>query len=117
MANGRLVVGPDDEPAKLRLDGAELVVESPYLSRRAIEPRYRVVDRRLLPCDPEVGLIGGSVELRCTGDRLPGILDTSLGTPVGDVPAPTELEPPVTAERDGTVDPPSSTQRPSGPGG
>ena len=99
VVEGRLVVGPDREPAKVRLDRGELVIESPYLQREGIDHRLAVVDRRLLPCEPEVALLGDAVELRCTGDRLPGILDVPLGEPVGDVPAPTELEPSVTVER------------------
>ena len=103
VADGRLVIGPDDEPAKLRVDGSELVIESSYLQREGLEHRLQVVDRRLLPCDPEVALVEAAVELRCSGVRLPGILDAPLGEPVADTPVPTELEPPVTAERGATT--------------
>ena len=100
VVDGRLVVGPDGEPAKLRLDGTELVVESPYLARQRLPHRFTVLDGRLLPCDPEVRLDGEVVELRCSGDRLPRILDASMGEPVGRLPAPpTELEPSATVER------------------
>ncbi len=58
------------------------------------------IDRRLLPCEPEVAVAGAAIELRCEGDELPGILDAPLGQPVADVPAPTELQPPATIERE-----------------
>jgi hypothetical protein len=97
---GRLTVGPDDEPAKVRVEGARLVIESPYLQRERIDPRLLFLDRRLLPCEPEVTVVGDAIELRCEGDELPGILDAPLGEPVAEVPAPTELQPPATIERD-----------------
>jgi hypothetical protein len=97
---GRLRVGPDDEPAKVRVDGTVLVIESPYLQRQRIDPRLLVLDRRLLPCEPEATVAAAAIELRCEGDELPGILDAPLGEPVAEVPAPTELQPPVTVERD-----------------
>jgi hypothetical protein len=99
VVDGRLVVGPDGEWAKIRIDRGELVVESPYLEREGMDPRLGTLDGRLLPCEPQVAIAGDAVELRCRGDRLPGILDQPLGEPVADVPAPTELEPPVTAQR------------------
>ena len=58
VVEGRLVIGPDGEPAKLRVDRGELVIESPYLQREGIDPRLAIVDRRLLPCEPEVALLG-----------------------------------------------------------
>jgi hypothetical protein len=112
VVDGRLVIGPDREPAKVRVDRDELVVESPYLEREGIDPRIAVLDRRLLPCSPEVRIAAEAVELWCSGDQLPGILDTPLGEPVGDVPAPPELEPPVTAQR-GAATATTSTAVPS----
>ena len=113
---GRLVVGPDGEPAKLRLDDTELIVESPYLARLRLPHRFRVLDGRLLPCDPEVQLDGELVELRCRGNRLPRILDASMGEPVAQLPAPpTELEPSVTIDRrspPGTAAAPAPTAPP-----
>ncbi len=109
VVDGRLVVGPEGEPAKLRLEGTELVVESPYLARKGLPNRFTVLDGRLLPCDPEVELVGEVVELRCSGDRLPRILDASIGEPVAQLPAPpTELEPSVTIERRTPTSTPSS---------
>ncbi len=99
LVDGRLVVGPDDEPAKLRVDGDELVLESPYLQRNGHPPRVTALSARLLPCTPEVALVDSYIALACEGDRLPAVLDTSLGEPVADLPAPPELEPPMTAER------------------
>jgi hypothetical protein len=98
--DGRLTVGPDDEPAKVRIEGARLVVESPYLQRERIDPRLLLLDGRLLPCEPEVTVVGDAIELRCEGDQLPGILAGRLGEPIADLPAPTELQPPATIERD-----------------
>jgi hypothetical protein len=116
VVDGRLVVGPDGEPAKLRLDGTELVVESPYLARQRLPHRFTVLDGRLLPCDPEVRLDGELVELRCSGDRLPRILDASMGEPVGRLPAPpTELEPSATIERRSTSSTAPSTTTTTAP--
>lgn len=103
IVDGRLVVGPDEEPAKLRVQDGQLLVESRYLQREGIDPRLVFIDQRLLPCEPEVAVAGTRIELACLGDRLPGLLDSSLGEPVGDVPAPTELEPPAVVERDASA--------------
>lgn len=100
IEDGRLTLGPDAEPAKLRVDGDRLLVESPYLQRERIDPRLLFIDRRLLPCEPEVAVAGAAIELRCEGDELPGILDAPLGQPVADVPAPAELQPPATIDRE-----------------
>ncbi len=100
VVDGRLVVGPDDEPAKLRVEGEELVLESPYLQRMGHPPRMAALSARLLPCPPETVIVDGYIALVCSGDDLPGVLDQSLGEPVADMPAPPELEPPITAERD-----------------
>lgn len=99
IIDGRLVVGPDEEPAKLRVDGEELVLESPYLQRLGHPPRIAALSARLLPCPPDVAIIGGHIALTCVGTRLPAVLDQSLGEPVANMPAPPELEPPLTAER------------------
>lgn len=101
IVGGRLVLGPDREPAKLRVQDGELLVESRYLRREGIAPDVLFVDRRLLPCDPEVAIVDDAVELQCAGDRLPGVLDSSLGAPVTDVPPPPELPPAQTIVRDG----------------
>lgn len=101
VEEGRIVIGPDREPAKVRLDGTDLLIESAYLQREQLEHRVPAVDGRLLPCDPEVALVGDLLELRCTGDRLPRILDAPLGEPVADLPAPPELQPPQTLDRNG----------------
>ena len=100
IVDDRLVVGPDDEPAKLRVDGEELVLESPYLQRMGHPPRMAALSARLLPCPPETAIVDGYIALLCSGSDLPAVLDQSLGEPVADMPAPPELEPPVTAERD-----------------
>lgn len=101
IVDGRLVVGPDEEPAKVRVEGDELVVESAHLLREGIDPRVATLDRRLLPCTPEVVVRDAALVLACSGSTLPGLLDTPLGEPVADLPAPpAELEPPVTAERE-----------------
>lgn len=101
IVGGRLVLGPDRQPAKLRVQDGELLVESRYLRREGIAPDVLFVDRRLLPCDPEVAIVDDAVELQCSGNRLPGVLDSSLGAPVTDVPPPPELPPAQTIVRDG----------------
>lgn len=100
IVDGRLVVGPDEEPAKLRVDGEELVLESPYLQRMGHPPRMAALSARLLPCPPRTVIVDSYIALVCSGSDLPAVLDQSLGEPVADMPAPPELEPPITAERD-----------------
>lgn len=102
-AEGALLIGPDREPATLRMDGGELLIDSDHLRERGIDGRLLVADRRLLPCDPTARVVFDVVELSCTGDRLPGILDSSLGQPLDVPPPPAQLEPPATLERDPTT--------------
>jgi hypothetical protein len=101
--DGVLLIGPDREPATLRMDGAELIIDSDHLRAQGIDGRLAVADRRLLPCDPTPRVVFDVVELSCTGDRLPGILDSSLGQPIDVPPPPAQLEPPATLERDPTT--------------
>jgi hypothetical protein len=99
IERGRLVLGPDREPAKLRVERGQLLVESAFLRREGIAADLLFIDSRVLPCDPEVTVVADLVELSCTGDRLPGLLDSSLGAPVTDVPPPPDLQPPQTLVR------------------
>ncbi len=100
--NGELRVGPREEPAALRVEGDELVIDSSYLRANGLVDRIVVVDTGLLPCDPDVAVIRDLVELSCSGDRLPQVLTAPLGArPAGDEGPPAELPPPASVERDG----------------
>ena len=98
--DGELRIGPGRAPATLRMEGDQMVIDSASLDEQGIDGRLAVADRRLLPCDPTPRVVLDLVELSCTGDRLPGILDSSLGQPVDVAPPPAQLEPPATLERD-----------------
>ncbi len=111
--DGVLLIGPDREPARLRMDGEELVIDSDHLRERGIDGRLVVADRQLLPCDPTPRVVFDVVVLSCTGDRLPGILDSSLGQPLDVPPPPAQLEPPATLERDPTTTAPPTTAPPT----
>ena len=101
-SNGELRVGPRQEPAALRVDGDELVINSSYLRTNGLVDRIVVVDTGLLPCDPDVAVVGDLVELSCSGDRLPQVLAAPLGAgPAGDDGPPAELPPPASVERNG----------------
>jgi hypothetical protein len=97
---GRMLVGPDREPAELTISGRSLVITSPALVASGGSTTLQVVDPQLLPCTPEVRVLDGLVELSCRGDSLPGILERTLGVAgVEPEPSPpTELEPPATLE-------------------
>lgn len=109
--DGTLLVGPGRAPATLRMEGDEMVIDSTYLREQGIDDRLVVADRRLLPCDPTPRVVLDLVELSCIGDRLPGILDSSLGQPIDVAPPPAQLEPPATLERDAPA--PSSPTAPT----
>ena len=98
----RLLVGEDRQPAKLRVDGGDLVVTSEAFSADGGSVRLGVLDSYVLPCEPQVRVIAGRVVLGCAITELPGIMAQHLAPPVEidpDAPAPpVELEPPVTAE-------------------
>jgi hypothetical protein len=101
----RVLVGPDRDPAVLQVEGDDLVVTSAALAPEGGSTRMPVVDPAVLPCAPSVRVVDGFVELRCSGDRLPGMLGEPLGPRVRDVPddgadVPVELHPPVTLELD-----------------
>jgi hypothetical protein len=95
-----LLIGPGRSPATLRMEGDQVVIDSDYLREQGVDGWLVVADRQLLPCDPMPRVAFGLVELSCTGDRLPGILDSSLGQPLDVAPPPAQLEPPATLERD-----------------
>jgi hypothetical protein len=119
--DGVLLIGPEREPATLNMDGEELVIDSDHLRERGLDGRLFVADRRLLPCDPTPRVVFDVVELSCTGDRLPSILDSSLGQPLDVPPPPAQLEPPATLERDPSTTPsaapPTTTTTTTTPGG
>lgn len=110
VEGGKVLIGPDRDPAELTVRGRELVVTSAALSATGGSTSMQVVDPQLLPCSPEVRVVGRYVELACTGDHLPGILEQTIGmSGVADVPAPpAELEPPATMEITTTTTPPTT---------
>jgi len=61
-----------------------------------------VADSYLLPCPPSVRLKGERLVLSCSGDELPGVLESPLSVDPSSPTAPVgELEPPQTIVRDG----------------
>jgi hypothetical protein len=111
--DGALRIGPGRAPATLRMEGDQMVIDSAYLDEQGIDGRLVVADRQLLPCDPTPRVVLDLVELHCTGDRLPGILDSSLGQPVDVAPPPAQLEPPATLEREAPASTAPTTTSPT----
>jgi hypothetical protein len=102
VSEGRLLVGPGRDPAELRVDGDDLVLSGAAFEAEGGTTRVQIVDRSLLPCRPDVRVVLGMIELWCTADRIPGILEQPLGPGTPDSsdlpPAPVELEPPATLD-------------------
>lgn len=103
IRDGRVVVGAEEAPAELRVSGDNLVIDAP--DRAGGAPIELVLaDPYILPCRPEPGVVDGAIQLDCTGDTLPGILEGPLQ---GDTPAPDgvppmeELPPPQSIDRPG----------------
>lgn len=97
---GILWVGESTTPASVHVEGANLAVESPDIvaingTDRALFP---LVDPYLMPCQPNAKVVGSFIELRCTGNSLPGILGRTIGLgtgqPAGDPNVPPEIAPP-----------------------
>lgn len=107
VVDGRLLIGADRERADLRMVGNQLVLSAPSLDAAGSNTSFQVVDPQLLPCVPQVQLSGGLVELSCSGDQLPGILEQSIGSSAGVDPGepPAELEPPLTIDAPTTTAP------------
>jgi hypothetical protein len=105
IKDGRLVLGEQSRPAELMLDGDDVVVAGAALEGRGGSETIRLVDPLFMPCRPKVRIVLGVVELRCTAERIPGILEQPLGpgeepvAPEGPEP-PVELQPPATAVLD-----------------
>lgn len=106
VEGGRLLLGRDQLPATLAVEGDDLVVRGDAVPDGSAS--MPLVDPAVFPCTPEVRVTEDRVLLHCTGNRLPGVLGEPLG-PDGDVVpddlplAPVELEPPATLELDGTA--------------
>lgn len=107
---GRLLLGDSRVPAELAVDGDDLVVVSSAFAEQGGSMRLPLIDPSLLPCRPHVRIVTDLVELRCSGDDLPGILRSPLGAgrvSGGDVidpdlpPPPVHLEPPATTQVEG----------------
>jgi len=112
----RVLIGPTRAPAELSIDGRNLVISSPALAASGGSTTLQVVDPQLLPCIPQVRVLAGLVELYCTGNTLPGVLERTIGMSGGSLappPAPTELEPPATLEIPTTA--PAATVAPAPP--
>lgn len=104
IRGGRLVAG--DPPSQLRavVVGDALVLSGPPVARLGSPPTIPIVDPYVLPCRPEVGIVGRDLVLSCAGNRIPGILQAPLqgNTPSSSDPAPqAELPPPQSIERPG----------------
>ena len=115
LLDGRLVIGPERAPADLQMLGDDLVLSGPSLASGSQAASFRVADPQLLPCTPGVRLLNTLVELFCTGDELPGILERPLGPSGGSsiVPPPAELEPPLTLESPTTAPTNAPTNAPT----
>jgi hypothetical protein len=105
IRDGVLLLGSPLEPAELSLQGNDLIIDSAQLRAAGQVTSLQVADPELLPCDPQVRILGEMVELACTGNSLPGVLRNSIGvgTPVIPVDSqPTQLEPPATLNKPAT---------------
>lgn len=99
--DGRVVVGQDEVPATVGLVEDNLVISGPGVVGL---PPLPLADPYILPCRPELALVGASLELACSGDEVPGILRGPLqgDTPApGGVPPVEELPPPQSIDRPG----------------
>lgn len=81
IRNGRLHLVGSDQPVRIRIIGTELVLDGPAIEGLSGSDSVSlpVVDPQILPCTPKVRIVGRFIELSCTGNRLPGVLTTSLG--------------------------------------
>ena len=102
IRDGVLLLGSPLEPAELSLQGNDLIIDSAQLRAAGQVTSLQVADPELLPCDPQVRILGQMVELACTGNSLPGVLRNSIGVGTPAIPVdaqPTQLEPPATLEK------------------
>ncbi|MEI7887409.1 MAG: hypothetical protein WCJ04_08460 [Actinomycetes bacterium] len=102
IRDGALLLGSPLEPAQLSLQGQNLVIDSPQLRSAGQVTSLQIADPELLPCNPQVRILGAMVELACTGNSLPGVLRNSIGVGTPSIPVdsqPTQLEPPVTLDK------------------
>jgi hypothetical protein len=104
IEHGVLRLGDEQVRAGMRMKGNDLIVTSSYFGSDGGggSTSIRIVDRNTLPCSPTLRISGAMVELRCSGDRLPGILGSPLGPRPDDEPlrgpAPPELVPPASIQ-------------------
>lgn len=103
--DGRLSLGSPGVPATARVRGDDLVIAPKDPASEVETLRIPAADSYLLPCRPDVEVVGEMLELSCDGRRLPGLLRGALepSLPVGGRPgAPVaELPAPQTTVRDG----------------
>lgn len=96
--DGRLYIGGSREPARVRVDGGDLIVTSHDLVavNGTDSATFPIVDSYLLPCQPSARVVGEFIELKCSGTELPGILNQTIGTSGvqrGDPSIPPEIAP------------------------
>lgn len=81
IQNGRLRLAGSGEPVRIRMVGSNLVFDGAAIAELSGSDSVSlpVVDPQILPCTPKVRIVDRFIELSCTGNRLPGVLTTSLG--------------------------------------
>lgn len=97
--SGNLFLGDSRDPAKVEVEGTNLVVTSKDLLEvnGTDQASFPVVDSYLMPCEPRAKVRGEFIELKCTGSELPGVLRQTigvLGEQRGDPSIPAEIAPP-----------------------
>lgn len=97
--SGELFIGDSHDPAKIKVEGSNLVVTSNDLLdvNGTDKASFPVVDSYLMPCEPQAKVRGEFIELKCTGSELPGVLSQTigvLGEQRGDPSIPAEIAPP-----------------------
>lgn len=108
LRDGQLLVGPREIPASFEVVGEDLLV-SVGDGSEIPDQVIPVVDDWLMPCTPGIRVGQRYIELRCSGDQLPGALGGTFsadqlrpgggGSSSGSGPAPpVELQPPATID-------------------
>ncbi|MGB6056719.1 MAG: hypothetical protein WBF71_00535 [Microthrixaceae bacterium] len=81
IQNGRLLLAGSGEPVRIRIVGSNLVLDGAAIAELSGSDSVSlpVVDPQILPCTPKVRIVDRFIELSCAGNRLPGVLASSLG--------------------------------------